>query len=79
MPEQYTTVPTKVWKKIERFIDMQTSNPGELIDEDEACKLLKIKKSSIQVMVSNGKIPKTHYTVGVGGSRFYYKDKLMGV
>lgn len=50
---------------------------GEQINEEEACKLLGITKKTIQNMVSNQSIPPSMYTVGIGGNRFYFKNKLI--
>ncbi len=50
-----------------------------MIDENEAAKLLGIKKSVLQQYVCRGKIPPNHYTIGALGKRFYYRDFLTGL
>lgn len=70
-----SAVETKILRKLDKLIDEVKKNSQ--ITEAEACQLLDISKATIQVYVSKGTIPASAYTVGIGGKRFYYRDKLM--
>lgn len=83
MTKQVVELPLSLFKKIERVLD-KLDQSDELIDENEARKLLGKKgkvltAGSIYNMRHNGIIPPSFYTVGVNGSVFYYKNKLMGI
>ncbi len=57
-----------------RLIKMQAE---VVLNEKQACELLDIEKKTLQNYVSDGTIPPTAFSVGVGGKRFYYKSKLI--
>lgn len=69
-------IPEARLRKIERMLE-QVIKP-EQINEEEASRLLGVSKKTIMNYVISGKIPADYYTVGIGGNRFYFKDKLMG-
>jgi predicted DNA-binding transcriptional regulator AlpA len=75
----YVVIPEKVWRKIERVLDKMDKEPVEWLNETEACQLLGIKKESMWSKVSGHKMPRSCYTIGVGGNRFYNKKALMGL
>lgn len=52
---------------------------SEMINEQQACELLGISRSTLTNYMCNGRIPKDYYTVGVGGNKFFNKSKLMGL
>lgn len=76
-----TVIPTTELNKMKRTLQRIDNmlSAQEMINEEEACKLLGITKRTIGNYVSNGNITKDMYTVGVGGNRFYYKQKLIGL
>jgi excisionase family DNA binding protein len=57
----------------------RSAETGTIITEDEACELLKISARTIQNYVSSGKITPDMYTTGVNKTRFYFREKLMGL
>jgi excisionase family DNA binding protein len=46
--------------------------------DDEVCELLNIKKRTLIQYVYSGKISRSMYRIGVGGKRFYNREKIMG-
>lgn len=62
-------------KKIKDFL----RNDTEMINEREACELLGITKRTLCNYIYSGRIPVDHYSVGVGGNKFFFKNKLMGL
>lgn len=83
MSTQVVEIPARIFRKIERVLD-KLDQQDELIDEMEARKLLGKKgkvltAGSIYNLRYNGIILPSFYTIGVNGSVFYYKNKLMGI
>ena len=54
-------------------------NHNEWISEEEACKLLGIKKNTIQNYVCTGKIKEEIVSRGLRNNKFYHKPSLMGL
>lgn len=51
----------------------------EWVNEEEACKLLGIKKNTIQNYVSTGRIKESAVSRGVSNRKFYHVPQLMGL
>ena len=71
-------VPRKEWLELRRLLKQASCQQTEWITEKEVMQLLDIKKSTLATYVSKGRITPDMYRVGVGGTRFYDKDKIMG-
>lgn len=72
------TVPRKDWLELKRLVKQAVLQQEEWITEQEVCELLGIKKITLIGYVSKGRITPDMYRVGVGGTRFYNKQKIMG-
>lgn len=48
------------------------------LTEREVCQLLNIKPITLSGYVSTGRIPRDYYRVGIGGNKFFHKEKIMG-
>lgn len=72
------TVPRKDWLELKRLVKQALVQQEEWITEQEVCELLGIKKVTLIGYVSKGRITPDMYRVGVGGTRFYNKQKIMG-
>lgn len=51
----------------------------DMITEEECCKLLNIKRKTLTNYIGNGTISPDMYTVGVGGNKFFYRQKLINI
>ncbi|WP_462254696.1 hypothetical protein [Ferruginibacter sp.] len=51
----------------------------ELLSEAEVCLLLNISRKTLSNYVSNGTIGIDMISTGVGGNKFFEKNKIMGV
>lgn len=71
-------VSRKEWLELKRLVKQATQQQIEWLTEQQVMELLNIKKSTLLTYVSKGKITPDMYRVGVGGTRFYDKDKIMG-
>lgn len=74
----YMTIPRKDWLELMKIINTIKFQKEQWLTELEACQLLGVKKITILGYVSKGKITPDMYRVGVGGTRFYNKEKIMG-
>lgn len=72
------TVPRKDWLELKRLVKQALTQQEEWLTEQEVCELLGIKKVTLIGYVSKGRITPDMYRVGVGGVRFYNKEKIMG-
>lgn len=72
------TVPRKDWLELKRLVKQVLTQQEEWLTEQEVCELLDIKKVTLIGYVSKGRITPDMYRVGVGGTRFYNKKKIMG-
>jgi hypothetical protein len=72
------TVPRKDWLELKRLVKQALVTQEEWITEQEVCELLSIKKITLIGYVSKGRITPDMYRVGIGGTRFYNKQKIMG-
>lgn len=72
------TVPRRDWLELKRLLKQATDQQQEWLTEQQVCELLGIKKVTLIGYVSKGRITPDMYRVGVGGTRFYNKDKIMG-
>jgi hypothetical protein len=72
------TVPRKDWLELKRLVKQALVQQDEWITEQQVCELLGIKKVTLIGYVSKGRITPDMYRVGVGGTRFYNKEKIMG-
>lgn len=72
------TVPRKDWLELKRLVKNAVVQQEEWLTEREVCELLGIKKITLIGYVSKGRITPDMYRVGVGGTRFYNKQKIMG-
>lgn len=77
MAEQ-VSVPRKEWLELKRLLRQASQHQVEWLTDKQVCELLDIKKSTLLAYVSKGRITPDMYRVGVGGTRFYDKDKIMG-
>lgn len=75
---EVVTVPRKDWLELKRLVKQALEQQEEWITEQEVCELLDIKKVTLIGYVSKGRITPDMYRVGVGGTRFYNKQKIMG-
>jgi hypothetical protein len=50
----------------------------ELLSESEVCSLLNISRKTLSNYVSNGTISIDMISTGVGGNKFFDKNKIMG-
>jgi predicted site-specific integrase-resolvase len=48
------------------------------ITEREVCDLLGIKKSTLIQYIYSGRVSRDMYRVGVGGCKFFNREKIMG-
>lgn len=63
-------------------IDNRSKNESlvnDLIPEGEAARLLEIERETLQKKVRDGYIKPDFYVVGLGGKRFFFKSKLVGI
>lgn len=74
--ENIIALPKKEWNKVKALV-AEASRP-EYITEPEAATLLGISIKTLKNYVSNGRISRDMYKIGVGNNRFYNKEKLMG-
>jgi predicted DNA-binding transcriptional regulator AlpA len=74
----FVTVPRKDWLELKRLVKQALVSQEQWITEQETCQLLGIKKTTLIGYVSKGRITPDMYRVGVGGTRFYNKEKIMG-
>lgn len=51
----------------------------ELLSEAEVCMLLNISRKTLSNYVSNGTISIDIISMGVGGNKFFEKNKIMGL
>ena len=72
------TIPRKDWLELMRVLKVICVNTEQWLTENEVCDLLGIKKVTLLGYVSKGRITPDMYRVGVGGTRFYNKEKIMG-
>ena len=72
------TIPRKDWLELKRLVKNAVVQQEEWLTEQEVCELLGIKKITLIGYVSKGRITPDMYRVGVGGTRFYNKQKIMG-
>lgn len=72
------TVPRRDWLELKRLLKQATDQQQEWLTEQQVCELLDIKKITLIGYVSKGRITPDMYRVGVGGTRFYNKEKIMG-
>lgn len=72
------SIPRKDWLEIKKLLRQAAVKETEWITEREVCHLLGIKHSTLIGYVSKGRISPDMYRVGVGGTRFYDKEKIMG-
>jgi hypothetical protein len=77
-----TSEEKKILMSAARFIlanrkKLQEAEVADMINEDDACKLLGITRNTLSNYMRNGKITPDMYTIGVGGNKFFYKQKLM--
>lgn len=71
-------VSRKEWLELKRLVKQAAQQQVHWLTEKEVLELLDIKKSTLATYVSKGRITPDMYRVGVGGTRFYDKDKIMG-
>lgn len=78
--EKIVKIPAHEWYQLKGKLDRLIERIGvdNMINEDEAAKLLGITTRSLKNKYHRKEL-EGMYTVGVGGNRFYYKDKLMGL
>lgn len=72
------TVSRRDWLELKRLVKQAMVHQEEWITEQQVCELLDIKKITLIGYVSKGRITPDMYRVGVGGTRFYNKQKIMG-
>ena len=75
------TLPKTEWQQIRKILQRlnEEKEAAEYINEGEACELLGISRRTLYNYCYNGRIPMDHYTTGVGGNKFFDKQKLMGL
>lgn len=75
------TLPKNEWQQIRRILQRlnEEKDAAEYINEGEAAELLGISRRTLYNYIYNGRIPMDHYTTGVGGNKFFDKQKLMGL
>lgn len=56
----------------------QTTTDKLWLNEAEVCELLGIKKTTLSQYCYDGRIPRTYYRVGIGGNKFFNREKIMG-
>jgi len=64
--------------ELKRLVKQALVQQDEWLTEQQVCELLGIKKVTLIGYVSKGRITPDMYRVGVGGTRFYSKEKIMG-
>lgn len=72
------SIPKREWLELKKLLRQALDKQTEWITEKEVCELLDIKKTTLIGYVSKGRITPDMYRVGVGGTRFYNKQKIMG-
>jgi len=72
------SVPRKDWIELKKLLKQASHAQVEWMTEKQVCELLDIKKSTLISYVSKGKITPDMYRIGIGGTRFYDKEKIMG-
>ena len=80
MPVDLDTI-YKELKEVKRMLreSRRTEAAPELLSETEVCVLLNIKEKTLSNYVSNGTISSDMISTGVGGNKFFDKNKIMGV
>lgn len=80
MPVDLDTI-YKELKEVKRMLreSKRTETAPELLSEAEVCALLNIKGKTLSNYVSNGTISSDMISTGVGGNKFFDKNKIMGV
>jgi excisionase family DNA binding protein len=75
------TLPKTEWQQIRKILQRlnEEKDAAEYINEGEAAELLGISRRTLYNYVYSGKIPMDHYTTGIGGNKFFDKQKLMGL
>ncbi|MGN6438525.1 MAG: hypothetical protein ACTHMM_18420 [Agriterribacter sp.] len=57
----------------------KTVESGNLVDDEEAAKVLKISKKTLFNKVSKGLSAELYTISPITGKRFWFKDKIMGL
>ena len=68
----------KELKRMLRESKREESSP-ELVSEADVCVLLGISRKTLSNYISNGTIGIDMISTGVGGNKFFDKNKIMGV
>ena len=71
----------KELKEVKRMLreNKEKEVSPELLSEAEVCVLLNISRKTLSNYVSNGTISFDMIFTGVGGNKFFEKNKIMGV
>lgn len=71
----------KELKEVKRMLreNKRTESSPELFSEAEVCLLLNISRKTLSNYVSNGTISIDMISTGIGGNRFFNKNKIMGI
>jgi len=72
--QRFYTIPKSEWDEMKAVLQ-----GNDLISEDEAAKLLGMKKVSLRNRRYEGKIPADCYTVPKVGNVVYFKSKLLNL
>jgi|GEM_PF-2804209 len=80
MPVDLNTI-YKELKEVKRMLreSKRTETAPELLSEAAVCILLNITRKTLSNYVSNGTISSDMVSTGVGGNKFFDKNKIMGV
>lgn len=71
----------KELKEVKRMLRENNNKEAapELLSESEVCRLLNISRKTLCNYVSNGTISIDMISMGVGGNKFFEKNKIMGL
>jgi hypothetical protein len=80
MPVDLETI-YKELKEVKRLLreTKEAATTTELISEQQTCELLHISRKTLSNYISNGTISSDMVTIGIGGNKFFDKNKIMGV
>lgn len=78
---QTITIPASDYHKFKLNVEKlgRQAMLADMITEDEAAKLLGVKKRTMQVWASQGKLTGMFTVSPVNGSRHYFKSKLLNL
>lgn len=69
------SVSQKEWESLKKLIEKVET---QWMTEEETCNLLGISRRTLTNYLSSGRITRDMFRVGVGGNKYFNKEKIMG-